>query len=173
MSNPYVGEIRLFAGNFAPQGWAFCDGSLLPISQFDVLFSLIGTTYGGDGQSTFALPDMRGRVPVHQGQGPGLPNHVMGQLGGSESVSLTPAQLPSHGHTLNATTATAVVGAGVAGDLTATASTTQFYGSTPGGGALAAQALLPSGGGQAHNNVAPFVALSFIIAVYGIYPSPN
>lgn len=171
MAQPYIGEIRLFAGNFAPVGWAFCDGSILPISQNEALFNLIGTTYGGDGQSTFALPDMRGRVPVHQGQGPGLSLHVIGELAGSEQVTLIPSQLPSHNHVLNATTTAASSASGVTGSLTGTAATTNFYGSTPGGGALAPQALANTGGSQPHNNMAPFLGLSFIIALFGIFPS--
>lgn len=171
MAQPYVGEIRLFAGNFAPAGWALCDGSVLSIAQNDVLFTLIGTTYGGDGQNTFALPDMRGRVPVHQGQGPGLSPCVIGQTAGTEQVTVIPNQLPSHNHVLNATTSDATVGTGVSGSLTGKAATTSFYGNTPGGGALAAQALLPSGGSQPHNNMAPFLGLNFIISLFGIYPS--
>lgn len=171
MAHPFVGEIRLFAGNFAPNGWAFCDGSLLSIAQNDVLFSLIGTTYGGDGQNTFALPDMRGRVPVHQGQGPGLSPYMIGQAAGVEQVTLLAQQMPSHSHVLNATTADATTGTGVAGDLTGKAATTSFYGSTPGGGALASQALTTSGGSQPHNNMAPFLGLNFIISLFGIYPS--
>jgi microcystin-dependent protein len=171
MAEPFVGEIRLFAGNFAPLGWAFCDGSVLAIAQNDVLFSLIGTTYGGDGQNTFALPDLRGRVPVHQGQGPGLSPYVIGQSAGAEQVTVLAPQLPSHSHVLNATMADATAGTGVAGSLTGKAAATSFYGNTPGGGALAAQAMLPSGGNQPHNNMAPFLGLTFIIALFGIYPS--
>jgi microcystin-dependent protein len=172
MATPFVGEIRLFAGNFAPAGWAFCDGSFLPISENDTLFNLIGTTYGGDGQQTFALPDMRGRVPVHQGQGPGLSPRVIGQPGGSEAVTLSAAQLPSHSHALNATTAAANASASITG-LPAAASTTTFYGSAPGGPDLAPQALVASGGSQPHNNVAPFQVVSYIISLFGIFPSPN
>lgn len=171
MAEPFVGEIRLFAGNFAPNGWALCDGSLLSIAQNDVLFNLIGTTYGGDGQNTFALPDLRGRVPVHQGQGPGLSPYAIGQAAGTEQVTLIAQQLPSHTHVLNATTADATVGAGVAGNLTGKAATTSLYGNTPGGGALAAQALTASGGNQPHNNMAPFLGLNFIISLFGIFPS--
>ena len=172
MANPFVGEIRIFAGNFPPSGWAFCDGSVLSIAQNDVLFNLIGTTYGGDGQSTFALPDLRGRVPVHQGQGPGLSSKVIGQVGGAENVTLTSAQLPAHTHVLNATTTPAAGSNGVTGSLTgATATGTQIYGSTPGGGALAASALTTTGGNQPHNNVAPFLSVNFIISLFGIYPS--
>jgi microcystin-dependent protein len=172
MSNPYIGEIRLFGGNFAPQGWAFCNGSLVPISEFEALFNLIGTTYGGDGQTTFALPDLRGRVPVHQGTGPGgLSNRVIGEMGGVESVTLNSNQLPAHGHTLNATT-TPATSAATVGGLTAASATTLFYGSAPGGGDMAPQALLATGGGQPHNNIAPSLGLSYIISLFGIFPSP-
>lgn len=171
MATPYVGEIRLFAGNFAPAGWALCDGSVLSIAENEVLFNLIGTTYGGDGQATFALPDMRGRVPLHQGSGPGLSPRTMGQLAGVEQVTLSPAQLPSHNHLLNATTAAASAANGVGGSLTGTAVTTNFYGNTPGGGALAPQAMTATGGSQPHNNMAPFLGLNFIISLFGIFPS--
>lgn len=171
MSQPFVGEIRMFAGNFPPAGWAFCDGSLLSIAQNEVLFVLIGTTYGGDGQSTFALPDLRGRVPLHQGQGSGLSQRVLGQIGGSEQVTVSTSQLPSHNHVLNATTAVATASAGVASCLTAKAATTSLYGNTPGGAPLAPQALRASGGSQPHNNMAPYLGLNFIISLFGIFPS--
>lgn len=161
----------MFAGNFAPAGWAFCDGSVLPISEFETLFMLIGTTYGGDGESTFALPDLRGRVPVHQGQGAGLSPRAIGQMGGVEQVTLAPSQMPSHNHVLNATATAATASSGVAGSLTGKAATTSLYGSTPGGQPLAAQALAASGGSQPHNNMAPYVAMSFIISLFGIFPS--
>jgi len=169
MSNPYIGEIRLFAGTFAPNGWALCQGQLLSIAQNDALFNLIGTTYGGDGQSTFALPDLRGRVPTHQGTGPGLSPRVIGGLGGSESVTLTPAQLPSHNHTLTATTAAASSAAGPSGSVLATSSVA-LYGS----GAqvpMANAAITASGGGQPHENMAPYLGLNYIISLFGIFPS--
>lgn len=171
MSLPFVGEIRLFAGNFAPSGWMLCDGSVLSIAENETLFVLIGTTYGGDGESTFALPDLRGRVPMHQGTGPGLSTRQIGQTGGVETVTLTPSQIPSHTHVMQATRTAASSSSGVAGSLTGAASTTAFYGSTPGGGALAGQALLPAGSGMPHNNMAPFVGVNFIIALFGIFPS--
>lgn len=172
MATPFVGEIRLFAGNFAPQGWALCDGSLLSIAQNEVLFQLIGTTYGGDGQSTYALPDLRGRVPVHQGLGPGLTPRAMGEQGGIESQVLLSTQLPSHNHVLNATTTAAASANGVAGSLTgANQAGTRFYGSTPGGGAMATDALSTVGGAQPHNNMAPYLGLNFIISLFGIFPS--
>ncbi len=171
MATPFIGEIRLFAGNFAPVGWALCDGSLLPIAENEALFNLIGTTYGGNGQTTFGLPDMRGRVPVHQGSGNGLSLRTIGEMGGAEQVTLTPSQLPSHNHVLNATTTPASTANGVAGSLTGAAASTNFYGSTPGGGALAPQALTATGGNQPHNNMAPFLGLNFIISLFGIFPS--
>jgi microcystin-dependent protein len=155
----------MFAGNFAPNGWQFCDGSLLPISEFDTLFNLIGTTYGGDGQATFALPDLRGRVPVHQGAG-----FVMGQLGGVESVTLTAAQLPAHTHPLNATEALGSAAVGPTGML-ASSATQYYYGSGIPPTAMAATAITPMGGGQSHENMAPFLAVSFIISLFGIFPS--
>lgn len=174
MSDPFIGEIRLFAGNFAPMGWAFCDGSLQAISENTTLFALIGTTYGGDGQNTFALPDLRGRVPVHQGVGSGLSQRVIGQLSGSENVTLTPAQLPAHSHVLNATHTPASASNSVAGSLIGTVATgSALYGSTPGGGAMAAAALTSTGGNQPHDNMAPSVCVTFIISLFGVFPSPN
>lgn len=170
MANPYVGEIRLFAGNFAPLGWAFCNGSILPISGNETLFNLIGTTYGGDGQQTFALPDLRGRVPVHQGTGPGLPNVAIGQMMGRETVTLNTAQMPAHNHLVTATSAAANPAAGPRGVL-ANASAA-MYGSlvvptTP----MAAGAVSSAGGTQPHDNMAPSLGLNFIISVFGIFPS--
>jgi microcystin-dependent protein len=167
MSTPYVGEIRMFAGNFAPVGWMSCDGSLLAIAEYETLFNLIGTTYGGDGQNTFALPDLRGRVPIHQGGG-----RVLGQAGGSETVTLTPSQNAVHTHTLTATNAVAVPSAGPTGMLAASA-TTQFYGNGPPTTPMAPDSLGPTGGNQAHENMAPFATVTFIISLFGIFPSFN
>ncbi len=173
MATPFIGEIRLFAGNFAPLGWALCDGSLLPIAENEALFNLIGTTYGGNGQTTFGLPDMRGRVPVHQNTAATgtLSLRAIGEMGGTEKAALTPSQMPSHNHVLQATAAAASAANGVAGSLTGAAASTNFYGSTPGGGALAPQALTATGGNQPHNNMAPFLGLNFIISLFGIFPS--
>lgn len=171
MSDPYVGEIRLFAGNFAPQGWAFCDGQTLAIAENDVLFNLIGTTYGGDGQETFQLPDLRGRVPVHQGSGPNGQNHVIGQRGGTETVTLSPQQLPLHNHALRASTVPATV-ASPGGALLA-ATSVNSYGPGPASAAMAASAIGVSGGGQPHSNMAPTITVSYIISLFGIYPSPT
>ncbi|KQY90602.1 MULTISPECIES: phage tail protein [Roseateles] len=168
MSNPYVGEIRLFAGNFAPLGWMFCQGQLLPIAENEVLFVLIGTTYGGDGQSTFALPDLRGRVPVHQGQGPGLSPRMLGELGGDETITLAPTQLPTHTHTLRASGA-AATGTAPGGALLA-ATSVASYDPGPGSTAMAASAVGSAGGNQPHENMAPTLALNYIISLFGIFP---
>jgi microcystin-dependent protein len=168
MANPFVGEIRIFAGNFPPQGWAFCDGNLLPIAQYEVLFNLIGTTYGGDGQTTFALPDLRGRVPVHQGSA-----HVVGQIGGSETVTLQPRNIPVHSHAMLASTIAVSPGAGPTGVL-GTSTAAAFYGPATGNSlptVMAADAVTPAGSGQPHSNMAPFLAVTFIISLFGIFPS--
>lgn len=167
MAQPYVGELRLFAGNFAPAGWMFCDGQVLPISENETLFQLIGTNYGGDGQETFALPDLRGRVPVHQGNG-----YVLSQPGGTETVTLTTAQVPSHSHALRASTATGTHSAPGRALLAATG-TVNSYGSGNPDQAMAVGALAPAGGSQPHDNMAPFLAVSYIISLYGIFPSPS
>jgi len=172
MANPYVGEIRLFAGNFPPLGWAFCDGSIVPISENETLFNLIGTTYGGDGQETFALPDLRGRVPVHQGAGPGRPNVVIGQTMGSETVTVTTAQMPAHRHLVIATSAAANPSVGPRGML-ANASAAMYGSVVEPTTAMAASAVSNSGGTQPHNNMAPSLGLNFIVALFGIFPSPS
>lgn len=175
MSNPYVGEIRMFGGNFAPAGWAFCNGQLLPVSEHDALFSLIGTTYGGDGRTTFALPDLRGRVPVHQGAGPGLSPYRMGQAYGTEEVTLTTPQTPAHSHALGAHagpgTTTAPAGAVPAGT---SAGALYTAGGPSGGASMGAEAISPSpGSSRPHENVMPFQCVSFIISLFGIYPSQS
>jgi microcystin-dependent protein len=171
VSQPFVGEIRMFGGSFAPAGWAFCDGRLVPISQNDALFNLIGTTYGGDGQTTFALPDLRGRIPVHQGSGPGLSPYVVGQSGGVEQVTLTIGQLPAHSHPVAAANVPAEATAEPGGSLPAIASES-LYG--------APSSLVPldptavgaaPGGSQPHDNLAPYLCVSFIISLFGIFPS--
>lgn len=171
MADPFIGEVRLFAGNFAPQDWAFCDGSILPISQYDTLFALIGTTYGGDGQQTFALPDLRGRVPIHQGAGAGLSNRTLGELAGAESVSLAAAQMPAHTHSLRASTATGAA-APTGGVLAANG--VSVYGAGAATTPMAPQGIsAAAGGSQAHNNMAPFLAVNYIIALFGIFPSQS
>ena len=169
MSDPFIGEIRMFAGNFPPVGWARCDGQLMPISQNDALFALIGTTYGGDGVNTFGLPDLRGRVPVHQGQGPRLGNWVIGESIGAETVTLTSNQLPAHAHAEQATsnTATAASGPSAAPGVASTA----LYGSGVIDMPLASAAVASAGSGLPHDNLAPFTALTFIISLFGVFPS--
>jgi microcystin-dependent protein len=174
MSEPFLGEIRPFAGTFAIQGWAFCDGSLLPIAQNSALFSLIGTTYGGDGQITFALPDLRGRAVVHQGTGPGLSPYVPGEMVGQENVTVTTGQMAGHTHTAAATTAAASSPApGPSVVLAATPGGFPIYDGTAAAVALATNAVSASGGTQPHENRQPYLALSYIIALEGIYPTQN
>ena len=171
MGTPFVGEIRMFGGNFNPNGWAFCAGQLMPISQNDTLFNLIGTTYGGDGQSTFGIPDLQGRVPVHMGQGPGISqNYTIGEKAGVESVTLTTNQIPIHTHPplANGTGASAP---GPGGNMWAQWSDAQF--SDAGVNAQMAAALSQSGGSQPHDNMIPFLVISFIISLFGIFPSQN
>ncbi len=166
MAQPYVGEIRMFAGNFAPAGWMFCEGQLLPISENETLFNLIGTTYGGDGQSTFALPDLRGRVPIHQGNG-----FILAETGGSESVTLTVNQLPAHRHPLIASTATG--GPNPAGAVLATSTAVDVYRESTAANAMAAASIGPVGGSQPHTNFQPYLCVDFIISLFGIFPSPT
>lgn len=166
MSQPFIGEIRLFGGNFAPVGWAFCNGQLLSISQNTALFTLIGTTYGGDGQTTFALPDLRGRLPVHQGGG-----FTIGQTGGAEQVTLTTNQVPAHGHAISATSTD-----GTSADPTNATwgeSDARTYSTSAPDATMHASALGAAGSGQPHDNMMPFATLNFIIALEGVFPSQN
>lgn len=173
MPDPYIGEIRMFAGNFAPAGWALCNGQLLPISEYDALFALYGTTWGGDGQSTFAVPDLRGRLPMHQGTGPGLSNRILGEAAGSETVTLTAAQLPAHSHPLYASTGTADRG-DPSGALTGNSGSANIYGGGNPAAVLGAGAIPPSGGGGApHDNLMPYLCINFIVSLYGVFPSPT
>ena len=165
MGTPYVGEIRMFAGNFAPAGWMLCQGQLLPISENETLFNLIGTTYGGDGQSTFALPNLASRVPIHQGQG-----FILAQTGGSESVTLTPQQIPAHSHVPMAFSGTGSQDSPANGVWASSSPSTQ-YSSTAPSLAMANNALGNSGGAQPHDNMVPFLAINFIISLFGIFPS--
>jgi microcystin-dependent protein len=168
MAQPYVGEIRMFAGNFAPAGWMFCEGQLIPISENETLFNLIGTTYGGDGQSTFALPDLRGRVPIHQGN-----NFILAETGGAEEITLTVSQIAAHSHPL--------LGSGDAGGdpspangyLASTATGEKVY--TPSGPSVQMRSNTVSsvGGSQPHTNFQPYLCVDFIISLYGIFPSPT
>ncbi len=169
MADPFVAEIRIFAGNFAPLGWAFCNGQLLPISQNTALFSLLGTTYGGNGQSTFALPDLQGRVPMHPDQGPGLSIRDLGESGGSEAVGLLESEMPAHSHALSATSAIAD-NDDPGGRALAISQGTYVY--APAVNLVAmGQPLSPAGGGLPHNNLQPYLTLNFIIAMQGVFPS--
>lgn len=173
MADPFVAEIRIFPFNFAPTGWAFCDGQLLPISQNTALFSLLGTTYGGNGKTTFALPDLQGSAPMHPGQGPGLSLHDLGEMGGSETVTLLESEIPSHSHTLRCSTAgTDEEGLKTpAGNTTGTeANTFPIYGPAANLVSMAPQALPPAGGDQPHNNMMPYLTLNFCIALQGVFP---
>ena len=170
MADPFVAEIRIFPFNFPPKGWAWCDGQLLPLSQNTALFSLLGTTYGGDGKSNFALPDLQGRAPMHPGQGPGLSLHDLGETGGSETVTLLESEIPAHSHAwradtldladVNVVSATASYALSSGGTLYQAASNTSLSG----------QALAPAGGDQPHNNLQPYLTLYFNIALQGVFP---
>jgi len=166
MSEPYVGEIRMVGFNFAPAGWAFCDGSLVPISENETLFNLIGTTYGGDGQTTFGLPNLLGRIPVHQGNG-----YVIGSPGGTETVTLDLNQIPVHTHALNANTAAGNKPSPVGG-VWASSSLEQFGTGAP-STSMSATALKQAGGDLPHSNLSTFQAINFVISLFGVYPSQN
>jgi microcystin-dependent protein len=172
MAQPYVGEIRMFAGNFNPAGWAFCNGALLPISENETLFQLIGTTYGGDGESTFALPNLQSRVPIHMGTGPSGSTFVLAETGGVETVTLNTQQMPLHNHAFIASKDQAGL----------TTPPNNILGQIPGGNvyiaetadtALNAGSIGPAGGSQPHDNMQPFLCISFIISLFGIFPSPT
>ena len=170
MSEPFVGEIRMFAGNFAPRGWALCDGQLLAVSQNDALFSLLGTIYGGDGRTTFGLPDLRGRIPVHAGQGPGLSERRLGAKGGAEQVTVTVNQLPSHTHPAQASDDLGTT-PNPAGAAPAKSTTVDAYAASAPTVDMSTQAVTSVGGSQSHTNLQPFLCVHFIIALVGIYPS--
>lgn len=170
MSEPFVGEIRMFAGNFAPRGWAFCDGQLLAVSQNDALFSLFGTIYGGDGRTTFGLPDTRGRIPLHQGTGPGLSPRRLGSKGGAEKETLTTNQLASHSHDWNANTAASTVAA-PQGRLLAQGDPVRLFEPANQNTDLASSTISNTGGTQPHTNLMPTLCVHFIVALFGIYPS--
>jgi len=171
MSEPFIAEIRIFAGNFAPRSWAFCNGQLLPVAQNTALFSLVGTTYGGDGRTTFGLPDLQGRAPMHPGRGPGLTSRRLGEKTGAETATVSDAQMASHSHSARGSENPAV----------ASAPSSNYVARGGGRGANAylnadtgvglSKELLPTGGGQAHNNMQPYLSMNFIIALEGLYPS--
>lgn len=171
MSSPFVAEVRIFAGNFAPTGWAFCNGQLLPISQNTALFSLLGTTYGGDGKSTFALPDLQGSAPMQPGQGPGLSLRDLGETGGSETVTLLESEMPNHSHTLQAASAPSnsntPANAGLANPAV---QAVRIYGNAASLVPMAPAAITPAGGSLPHNNLQPYLTLNFIIALQGVFP---
>ncbi|MGG7664774.1 phage tail protein [Dyadobacter sp. BHUBP1] len=167
MAQPYVGEVRMFAGNFAPVGWMFCEGQLLPISEYETLFNLIGTTYGGDGQSTFALPDLRGRLPIHQGNG-----FILAETGGAEEITLTVQQIPAHSHAFIASTNLADLPSPANGILAVSTTTNVFFNDPP-AVAMAASSVSGNGGSQPHTNFQPYLCVDFIISLFGIFPSPT
>jgi len=167
MAQPYVGEIRMFAGNFAPAGWMFCEGQLLPISENETLFQLIGTTYGGDGESTFALPDLRGRIPIHQGNG-----FILAETGGTEEITLTVNQIAAHSHPLLASTELAQQSSPV-GLVLGRTTAADIYAADPPVVNMSPQAISSVGGSQPHTNFQPYLCVNFIISLFGIFPSPT
>ena len=172
MSDPFVSEIRIFPFAFAPHGWAFCNGQLLPITQNTALFSLLFTNYGGDGLSNFALPNLQGRVPMHPGQGQGLSNHVLGETGGSDAVALVESQIPIHTHTLSASTSPAVSRLPGAGVSLARSRNGNAYQDTPGNQVtMNANTLATAGQSTPHNNMQPYLTLNFCIAMQGVFPA--
>jgi microcystin-dependent protein len=178
MADPFVAEIRIFPFTFAPKGWAFCDGQILPISQNTALFALIGTTYGGDGKSTFALPDLRGSTPLHPGQGPGLSQRFLGEIGGSQTITLLQSELPAHIHGLNAVNANATVAnpgdaalaRGRYSTGTQAGAVTFYQNQAAANASLGPQAVAVAGGSLPHNNMMPYLALNYCIALQGVFP---
>ncbi len=167
MAQPYVGEIRMFAGNFAPAGWMFCEGQLLPISENETLFQLIGTTYGGDGESTFALPDLRGRIPIHQGNG-----FILAETGGAEEITLTVSQIPAHSHPMLASADVASSLNPQSNVVSTPLTATPYFAATP-ASPLSPQSISAVGGSQPHTNFQPYLCVDFIISLFGIFPSPT
>jgi len=167
MAQPYVGEIRMFAGNFAPAGWMFCEGQLLPISENETLFQLIGTTYGGDGESTFALPDLQGRLPIHQGNG-----FILAETGGAEEITLTVSQIPAHSHVLLASSDPGNT-PNPAGNVIGTPLTATPFLNAQANAVFSPQAISPVGGSQPHTNMQPYLCVNFIISLFGLFPSPT
>ena len=172
MADPFVAEIRIFPFNFAPKGWAWCNGQILPISQNTALFSLLGTTYGGNGQSTFALPDMQGNAPMHPGQGPGLSLHDLGELGGSETVTLLQSEIPAHNHLVACKATPPPANAGIPDPATVLARSSggTAYTGPAALNAMSFNMISPAGGSLPHNNMQPFLTLNFNIALQGVFP---
>ncbi|WP_031530240.1 phage tail protein [Dyadobacter crusticola] len=168
MAQPYIGEIRMFAGNFAPVGWSFCEGQVLPIEENEALFQLIGTTYGGDGQSNFCLPDFRGRLPIHSGNG-----FNIGEPSGVEEVTLTSSQIPPHPHAFNASTSGAASAQPQNAVLANSSAVKMFMGDPPSAAAMSPVSIRPEGGSMPHTNFQPYLCVSFIISLFGIFPSPT
>ncbi|HEX7278243.1 MAG TPA: tail fiber protein [Solirubrobacterales bacterium] len=173
MAQPYVGEIRMFGGTFAPAGWGFCKGQLMPIAEYETLFNLIGTTYGGDGQDTFALPDLQGRIAVHHGKGPGITqDYTIGEKGGVEEVTLTREQIPTHSHGMLASTGPGNSNTPQGNVIGSPPAVTLFKREAPDRN-LAASMVLPVGNNQPHENKMPYLTITYIISFFGIYPSPT
>jgi microcystin-dependent protein len=170
MAQPYVGEIRMFAGSFPPVGWMMCDGTPLPISENETLFQLIGTTYGGDGESTFNLPNLQSRIPIHQGQGPDGVTYQLAEMAGTESVTLTTQQIPVHTHPL---IVSGQAGSTANPDAAMPATGVTIYRPAPANAPMAAQSITVTGGSQPHENMQPFLCINYIISLFGIFPSPT
>lgn len=173
MAQPYVGEIRMFAGNFAPAGWEFCNGQLLQISENETLYQLIGTTYGGDNESTFAMPDMRGRVPLHFGKALAGRDYPFAEKAGAETATLTLASIPAHTHAVMASTNPASAAVSPATGVPGNTGGTPVYGLNGNNAPMAAAAIASQGGSEAHDNMAPYLGIHFIISLFGIFPSPT
>lgn len=171
MAQPYVGEIRMFAGNFAPNGWMFCEGQTMPIAENEVLFQLIGTTYGGDGEETFNLPNLASRVPIHMGTGPDGTTYQIGEMAGTEQETLSVQQIPNHSHPLTCSTSTTGLESTPSGNVLAQSTSANMYIQDSPDGSLAANAVQPAGGSQPHENTQPFLVINFIISLFGIFPS--
>ena len=168
---PYVGEIRMFAGNFAPNGWMFCEGQTLPISENEVLFQLIGTTYGGDGQETFNLPNLASRVPIHMGTGPDGTTYQIGEMAGTEQETLTTQQIPSHNHPFTVSTAAGTTNSPATDKVLASSPSVSMYINDSADNVLNPAAVMPAGGSQPHENTQPFLCINFIISLFGVFPS--